>query len=137
MQKIKTFFQNRWDKLRRNYRWKVDFTDEIPVWDIQKSKPSAALGYLFFMIPMIFQDDRQFARFHCNQSILNLLLSTVMAIVWRMIPVVGPFLMLAQELICIFLAIRGMVLAARGRAVGIPLVGWITIVPYRLPGQEL
>ena len=31
--------------------------------------------------------------------------------------------------------IRGMIYAAKGKAISIPLVGWITILPYRYPGQ--
>lgn len=117
------------------YETVVDFTRHVREQDIKKSKVAAVLGYLIFFIPLVFADDLQFARFHCNQSILNLLLSTVGAVLWSFIPVVGPFLVLIQEIACFIFMIRGMILAARGKAVGIPLVGWITILPYRLPGQ--
>lgn len=91
------------------------------------------LGYLCFFIPMTMHDDRQFARFHANQSIINLILSTVVTVIWGMIPYVGPFLMILQELL--FFMIRGMILSYRGVARSLPLVGWITIYPYRYPGQ--
>lgn len=117
------------------FAWIVRFTDQIPRYDIQKSRVSAALGYLFFMLPLVFAEDRQFARFHCNQGFLNFILSTVVAVLLRTIPVVGPYLLIVQELLCIIFAVRGIILALRGKAISLPLVGWITVVPYRMPGQ--
>ena len=122
--------------LFRNYARVIDFTDRIPGYDIRKSKISSAFGYLFFFIPLIFNEGEQFARFHCNQALLNLLLSTIFAVMLSMIPVVGWALLLLQELICICLAVRGVMLASAGKAVGIPFIGWITLVAYRLPGQH-
>ena len=43
--------------------------------------------------------------------------------------------MILQELLCLIFAVRGMILSYQGKARSIPLVGWITILPYRLPGQ--
>lgn len=122
-------------RLFGSYEWIVDFTDQIPKYDVKKCRISSMLGYLCFFIPMTMHDDRQFARFHCNQSILNLLLSTVVTVLWGMIPYAGPFLMILQELLCLIFAVRGMILSYQGKARSIPIVGWITILPYRLPGQ--
>ena len=122
-------------RLFGNYEWIVDFTDVIPKYDVKKCRISAMLGYLCFFIPMTMHDDRQFARFHANQSILNLIMSTVITVIWGMIPYVGIYLMILQELLCIIFTIRGMVLSYQGKARSIPLVGWITIYPYRYPGQ--
>ncbi len=123
------------EKLFGNYEWMVDFTDQIPKRDVNACRISSALGYIFFMIPIVMHDDRQFARFHCNQSLINLILSTVVAILLRMIPIVGVYLMLLMEVFCLIFAIRGMVLSLRGKARGIPLFGWVTLCTYRLPGQ--
>ena len=122
-------------RLFGNYEWIVDFTDQIPKYDVKKCRISSMLGYLCFFIPMTMHDDRQFARFHCNQSILNLLMSTVVTVLWGMIPYAGPFLLILQELLGLIFAVRGMILSYHGKARSIPLVGWITILPYRLPGQ--
>ena len=122
-------------RLFGSYEWIVDFTDQIPKYDVKKCRISSMLGYLCFFIPMTMHDDRQFARFHCNQSILNLILSTVVTVMWGMVPYVGPILMLLQELLCVIFMIRGMILSYKGVARGLPLVGWITIYPYRYPGQ--
>lgn len=111
--------------------WRFDFSDEIPEYDIYHSKVTAILAYLIFFIPLVFHDDQQFARFHCNQALLNTLLSTIGATVLGVIPYVGLPLLLITELFCLFNAIRGMILAARGKAVGIPLFGKITLLAYR------
>lgn len=135
MERIKEFLAALRSKLFDKYEWKVDFTEWIPKYDIQSARISSALGYIFFLIPLLINEDRQFARFHCNQSLLNLILSTVVVICWGMIPGIGIYLMMLQMLVCVVIGIRGMVLALQGKAVGIPLVGWITLVAYRLPGQ--
>ena len=132
---MKEFFSSVREKLFGNYEWIVDFTGSIRPKDIKKAKVSSVIGYIFFFVPMIMHDDNQFARFHCNQSILNLALSTVVSVLLSMIPYAGPYLMALQEILCVIWMIRGMVLASKGKAVSIPLVGWITILPYRYPGQ--
>lgn len=128
---MKDFFK----RLFSGYEWVVDFTGQIRRADIKKAKVSSVIGYIFFFVPMIMHGENQFARFHCNQSILNLALSTVVAVLLSLIPYVGPYLMALQELLCIIWMIRGMIYAAQGKAISIPLVGWITILPYRYPGQ--
>lgn len=42
---------------------------------------------------------------------------------------------LVLELFCLFNTVRGIVLSLQGKAKGIPFIGWITVVPYRLLGQ--
>lgn len=115
----------------KRYLKKIDFTEEIPQYDMQKSRVTAILGYLCFLIPLVFHEDKQFARFHANQSLLNLLLATVFTVLLSLIPVFGLVLVILQQIICAGILIRGMVLAGKGRAVGIPVVGRITLIPYR------
>lgn len=122
-------------KLFGNYERVVDFTDIIPEKDKKAAQVTAALGYLCFIIPMVLHEDKQFARFHCNQSLLNLLMSTILAFVWSFIPYVGIYLVILQEIICIFNVLRGMLQAFRGEAKSIPFVGWITLIAYRYPHQ--
>lgn len=113
-----------------SYERIVDVTDKVPASDMEKARTSAALAYVFFFIPLILHSDNCFARFHCNQAVINLLLSTVGAVLLGLVPYAGPFLLAAQELVCLIIAVRGICLAARGKAVGIPFVGWITIIRY-------
>ena len=129
---MKKFFKNLKEKLFGNYERVVDFTKSIPAYDRKESKVSAAFAYILFFVPLVFQDDKQFARFHANQSLLNLILSTLGAVVLSFVPYVGPYLMLLQEALCVVWMVRGIVLAIRGEAKSIPFVGWITILPYRL-----
>ena len=132
---MKEFFGSIRDKLFGNYEWIVDFTGSIRPRDVKKARVSSIIGYIFFFVPMIMHDDNQFARFHCNQSILNLALSTVVSVLLSLIPYIGPYLMALQEILCVIWMIRGMIYAGKGKAISIPLVGWITILPYRYPGQ--
>lgn len=132
---MKEFFGSVRDKIFGNYEWIVDFTGSIRPRDVKKARVSSIIGYIFFFVPMIMHDDNQFARFHCNQSILNLALSTVVSVLLSLIPYIGPYLMALQEILCVIWMIRGMIYAGKGKAISIPLVGWITILPYRYPGQ--
>ena len=132
---MKEFIRSVRKKLFGNYEWIIDFTGAIKPRDVKKAKVSSIIGYIFFFVPMIMHDDNQFARFHCNQSILNLALSTIVSVLLSMIPYIGPYLMAVQEVLCVIWMIRGMIYAAKEKAIGIPLVGWITILAYRYPGQ--
>lgn len=122
-------------RLFGNYEKVVDFSDLISENDKEVSRVTAALGYLCFIIPVFFHEDKQFARFHCNQSLLNLILSTVIALLWSFIPYAGVYLVLIQETACIFIAVRGIIQSLSGKAKSIPFVGWITLVAYRYPEQ--
>ncbi len=122
-------------KMFGNYERVVDFTRVISDKDKKEAKIAGALGYICFIIPMILCEDKQFARFHCNQSLVNLLLSTVVALLWSFIPYVGVYMVLLQELLCLFFALRGIIQCIMGTARSIPFVGWITIVAYRYPHQ--
>ena len=129
---MKQFFKKTKEKLFGNYERVVDFTESIPAYDRKDSRVSAAFAYLLFFVPLVFAEDRQFARFHANQSLLNLILSTLGAVLLSFVPFVGPFLMAGQELLCLVWLVRGVVLALRGKAKSIPFVGWITLIAYRV-----
>ena len=125
-----TMFKKIKDFLFFEYEWIVDCTELVPPDDIEKNRVYAALGYLIFFIPLVFADSSPFARFHCNQALINMLLSTIVAVVLSFIPYAGVVLLIVQEVLCIVFAVRGMVYALKGKAVGIPLVGWITLLKY-------
>ena len=133
---MKGFFEKIKEWWSSHYRFIVDFTEYIVRSDYEKTKVSAALGYLFFFIPLVMHGEAQYARFHCNQAFINTLLSTIGAVLLSFIPYAGPFLMILQEIFCVIWAIRGFILALKGKARGIPLIGWITLIAYRLPGQD-
>lgn len=116
----------------------LDFTDEIRRRDKSKlARICCALGYLFFFIPTIMLDDNQFGQFHANQSLLNLILFVGAGILvgFFVTSQVVLWIALVLNLFCLFNTIRGIVLSLQGKAKGIPFLGWITVVPYRLIGQ--
>ena len=114
------------NKMRKN-----DLTEEFSKSDVKKCRVTAALGYLCFLIPLIFDEDKQFARFHCNQSLINFLMATVFTVLLSFVPVAGPFLVILQQLICLDIAVRGIILSCRGRAMRIPVIGKITLIAYK------
>ena len=132
---MKDFFRKIAKALFGNYQWVVDFTESITRRDVKAHRGSAMWAYVIFFAPLIFAEGSSFARFHANQSMINLILSTVVAGCLGMIPVVGPVLLPLQEVLCLVWAVRGIILAKQGKAVSIPLVGWITLLAYRTPDQ--
>lgn len=114
------------NKMRKN-----DLTEEFSKSDVKGCRATAALGYLCFLIPLLFDEDKQFARFHCNQSLINFLMATVVTVLFSFVPVAGPFLVILQQMICLGIAVRGIILSCRGRAMRIPVVGKITLIAYK------
>lgn len=114
------------NKMRKN-----DLTEEFSKSDVKGCCVTAALGYLCFLIPLLFDEDKQFARFHCNQSLINFLMATVVTVLLSFVPVAGPFLVILQQMICLVVVVRGIILSCRGRAMRIPLVGKITLIAYK------
>ena len=134
---IVAFLRKAKKKLFGNYEWKVDFTDEIhPKVKSLGPRLTSAAGYLIFIIPLWFFVDNQFVRFHCNQALINTALSTLVASILNCIPVIGWALSILQLLFCFVITVRGIILSLMGKAVSIPLVGWITILHYRIAGQR-
>ena len=82
-------------------------------------------------------DDNQFGQFHANQSLLNLFLFVLggMLVGFFVTSQAVLWIALVLELFCLFNTVRGIVLSLQGKAKGIPFIGWITVVPYRLLGQ--
>ena len=133
---MKQFFQKFAKTFRDNFVWVLDFSEYIRRKDKTRlAKISSALGYLFFFVPTIMLEDNQLGQFHANQGLLNLILSVVGGTVLTFIPYVGIWLALLMEVFCLFNVVRGIVLSLQGKAKGIPLFGWITMIAYRLPGQ--
>lgn len=120
---------------KRRFVWVLDFTEFLTPQDVKKTKVLSAVGYFLFFVPFVFHGDSQYARFHVNQSFLNLLMSTLGIVLLGMIPYIGPYLVLLQLALSLIWAVRGFILALQGKAKGIPLVGRLTIFAYRYPGQ--
>lgn len=125
--------------LKETFRKIVDTKDTTSSFgkgDVEKNKTLSILAYLSWLvlIPLFAAKDSRFARFHCNQGIVLAIAEIAVGIVLGllgMIPYVGwVFTVLGSlvELVCLLLAIFGIVNAANGKAKELPLVGGIRIL---------
>lgn len=95
------------------------------------AKVASALGYLFFVIPLIMCPDSKFARYHANQSLIMCFLVVIAGVVVSFMPnMVGFLLMVLILLFVLFFSIRGFSFALRGIARRIPFFGKLIIIQY-------
>lgn len=97
-----------------------------------RARISSAIGYLFFFVPIIMHPESKFARYHCNQGLILLILETLGIAGLAAIPKAGAYLSLAMVLFCAVCFIRGIILALRGKAQRIPFFGKLVIVDFDL-----
>ncbi len=95
-----------------------------------QARIASAIGYLFFFVPIVMHPESKFARYHCNQGLILLILELVGIGGLAGIPKVGPYLSLLCLLFCLFCTIRGIVLALQGKAKRIPFFGKLVIVEF-------
>lgn len=108
-----------------------DTTSSFGKEDIEKNKTLSILAYLSWLVlvPLFAAKDSPFARFHCNQGIVLAIAEIVVGValgLLGMIPYVGwVFTILGSlvGLVCLLLAVFGIVNAANGKAKELPLVG--------------
>lgn len=113
-----------------------DTTSSFKKEDVEKNKTLSILAYLSWLvlIPLFAAKDSPFARFHCNQGIVLAIAEIAVGLVLGllgMIPYVGwVFTILGSlvGLVCLLLAVFGIVNAANGKAKELPLVGGIRIL---------
>jgi uncharacterized membrane protein len=96
--------------------------------DNQNHKTMAALGYIFFAIPLIFAPKSAFARFHSNQGLLFQIFVLIVAALGR-IPILGWFIIGPfGYLLAIFLFIFGLIQANSGNKIRLPIIGSYDII---------
>lgn len=95
-----------------------------------RARISSAIGYLFFFVPIIMHPESKFARYHCNQGLILLIVAFLGIVGLAEIPKVGGILSFLCLLFCLFCLIRGMVLALQGKAMRIPFFGKLVIVEF-------
>ena len=95
-----------------------------------QARISSALAYLFFFVPIVMHPESKFARYHCNQGLVLLMLEFLGIVGLAEIPKVGGFLSFLCLLFCLFCLVRGMVLALKGQAKRIPFFGKLVIVDF-------
>jgi len=120
--------------LKESFRKIIDTKDTTSSFgkeDIEKNKTLSILAYLSWLVlvPLFAAKDSPFARFHCNQGIVLAIAEIVVGValgLLGMIPYVGwVFTILGSlvGLVCLLLAVFGIVNAANGKAKELPLVG--------------
>lgn len=113
-----------------HYKCTKDISGRFGTRDIERSRICAALSYLVFFIPLVVFPDDRFGRYHANQALILLLLSTVGVTLVSLIPYVGLFLAVSMLAFCVILGIRGIVLALCKKAKCIPLLGNLSLIAY-------
>lgn len=113
-----------------HYKLTEDISGRYLARDIKKSRVCAVIGYLFFFVPIIIFPDDGFCRYHANQSLILLLLGTIGITIVCLIPYVGWLLAILLAAFIAVCAIRGMILAATGKAKRIPLFGNLVLIEY-------
>ncbi len=93
-----------------------DFTAQFDPKDIADNKVMAILAYLSWLvlIPLLVSPakDSPFVRFHVNQGLILFIASFIIGL----IPCIG-------QLVCVILAVLGIVNAANGEAKELPIIG--------------
>lgn len=108
--------------------------------DIQQTRTLAWISYLglLFLIPMFVYRNSPYTKFHVNQGIVLCIFEVAVSIILRLVgavlgfvPIVGRLVMtplwLAYSVLSLVLTVLGIVNAATGKAVKLPVIGGITI----------
>jgi len=97
----------------------------------KKARIPAALGYIFFVIPLIWSPDSKFARYHANQSLILFFLTILSAVAVSFIPNIAGFILMTLIILYVLIfSVRGFILALRGKARRIPFFGKLIIIQY-------
>jgi len=81
------------------------------------------LGWVTGIIFLLLEKDSDFVRFHAMQSTITFLGLTILAIIFKVIPLIGPALVALTDLLGLVLWILGMVKAYQGERYKFPYVG--------------
>lgn len=81
------------------------------------------LGWVTGIIFLVLEKDSDFVRFHAMQSTITFLGLTILVIIFKAIPLIGPALVALTDLLGLVLWILGMVKAYQGERYKFPIVG--------------
>jgi uncharacterized membrane protein len=100
--------------------------------DIQANKGMAVLAYLgiLVLVPLLAAPKSRFARYHANQGLVLCIAEIAISIVVSILSAIVPFfgILGLANVALLVLAIMGIINAAKGLAVPLPLIGTITIL---------
>ena len=95
----------------------------------ETNKVLNALAYLIFFIPLIADSENEEYRFHANQGLVLLLFSIAVCIIGTIIPIIGWLVILPLGgILCLILAIVGIVNAINEKMKELPVIGKIKII---------
>jgi Predicted membrane protein len=95
----------------------------------QQQKTIAALGYVFFLLPIIVDFNNKFYRFHANQS-LCLLIYLAIITALSIIPGVGWLMTALGWILGVLFFLFGIVSAYTGNQWRIPIIGIYDLIDF-------
>jgi len=95
----------------------------------QQQKTIAALGYVFFLLPIIVDFNNKFYRFHANQS-LCLLIYLAIITALSIIPGVGWLMTVLGWILGVLFFLFGVVSAYTGNQWRIPIIGIYDLIDF-------
>ncbi len=113
-----------------------DRTQEFDAQDAQTNKTMGILAYISFLVlvPIFSAKESKWARFHANQGLVLFIAEVALwltAVIFGFIPVLKyiiPIVCYLGQCGCVALSVIGIVNAAKGKAVELPLIGSIKIL---------
>ena len=107
---------------------------EVDPDDAEKNKVFGILAYIIFFIPLIAAKDSPFAKYHANQGLalfLTMIVSLTALTILEFVPFVGFVFGLLHVLVYLgfmVLVVLGIVNAAAGKCVPLPIIGGIKLI---------
>lgn len=109
-----------------------EFTQE----EIEEGGATAALGYIFFFLPLILKKDSRVGRYCANQGLLLTVAMVLVSILGRIlsgIPLIGWIFRVAGGLVCLLLFLVGIICYVQAitnkRLVRLPYIGGLRLIP--------
>lgn len=129
MAEEKNFQQNAQEQFEKAMNT-PDSTNELDPQDIEKNKVMAVLAYcgILVLIPLMAAKESKFARFHCNQGIVLLIIELILSVAGWYFPEGIAWIMNLVNIAVGILAIIGIINAIKGRAKELPLVGGLKVI---------
>jgi uncharacterized membrane protein len=107
---------------------------EVDFNDAEKNKVFGILAYIIFFIPLIAAKDSPFAKYHANQGLalfITMIVSLTVLTILSFIPFIGFVFSLLHVLVYLgflVLVVLGIVNAAAGKCVPLPVIGGIKLI---------
>lgn len=104
--------------------------------DVQDNRAMGILAYIsiLVLIPIFAAKESPFARFHANQGLILFLIEVAVSIISKFLGglfVIGfiiSLLMAAINVVCVVFSVLGIVNAAKGKCVALPIIGGIQLL---------